>query len=160
LLRSKAMTTRSPIAAPEVATAALLGALSGMRSMLGPAVVSHALGAEHRKLLQKTTTVLAVAELFADKLTFIPARTGWFPFLGRMANAGLSAYFATRGDARARYAAAAVGALSAGVSTRLSYEARHFASSRLGVPNTVAGVVEDLGALALARLASRRLKAR
>jgi hypothetical protein len=46
------------------------------------------------------------------------------------------------------------------VSTRLSYEARHFASTRLGVSNTVAGVVEDLGALALAKLTSVRVKRR
>jgi uncharacterized membrane protein len=156
----KTMTNRSTAGATDIATAALLGALSGMRSMLGPAVVSHALGAEHRKLLQGSTTVLAVAELLADKLPFIPARTRWLPFLGRMANAGLSAYFATRGDARARYAAAAVGAVSAGVSTRLSYEARHYASTRLGASNTVAGIVEDLGALALAKWASARVKGR
>ena len=154
------MTPRSPIAGSELATAALLGALSGVRSMLGPAVVSHALGAEHRKRLQQTTTVLAVAELLADKLPFVPARTAWLPFLGRMANAGLSAYFATRGDTRTRYAAAAVGAVSAGVSTRLSYEVRHFASTRLGVSNTVAGVVEDLGALANFAIASARVKGR
>jgi uncharacterized membrane protein len=66
---------------------AVIGAVSGLRSFTGPAIVSEA---AHLKVLKldktplawlasgnaaKTSIALAVGELIADKLPFIPART-------------------------------------------------------------------------------------
>ena len=68
------------------AAAAAMGALSGLRSMLGPAIVSEA---ANRKIVRlrrtplawlasnraaRTCELLAVGELIADKLPFIPNR--------------------------------------------------------------------------------------
>ncbi len=99
--------------------AAVLGAVSGMRSMAAPAIVSRL---AHTGLLPledsqikflghknsaKTMALMAVGEMVADKLPFIPNRTSLFPLVTRAASGALSA----TAFVKARKGSVALGAL-------------------------------------------------
>lgn len=70
-----------------LASAAAIGAVSGLRSMTGPAVIAEAASRNRIRLKKspfawlssdgaaRTSALLAVGELIADKLPFVPNRT-------------------------------------------------------------------------------------
>ena len=138
-----------------------LGALSGVRSMSGPAVLASTLERHGkdvisgRKLgfpLGRVLTLLAAGEFVADKLPFTPART-MPPSLVARTFSGAFVGLATARKREARLAPTLVGAAAAAASTFASYHLRRLAtqrSKRLGYGMAVA---ED----ALALLASRKL---
>lgn len=149
--------TREPLA-----RAAALGAITGMRSMLGPAVVSHhlsreaATGGPLTRTLAKPASaaalkLLAAGELAADKSPRIPPRTAPAPLAVR-AFAGAACGALVGGPVHALIGAAcAVAAAAAGASLRRR------ASTR-GIPDVFAALAEDAAALAASGLVSRSLR--
>ena len=135
-----------------------IGAVCGSRSLLAPALIANtssrpwALGgplaaAASLPLGRAVMTAMATAELIADKSGRIPPRTDALPLAGRLATGALSA--AACAHPTQRVPAAVAGALGAYTGTYLVFLLRRFATTRLGVPNVVAGAAEDALAIGL-----------
>lgn len=128
-----------------LATAALLGAVTGIRSMLVPS-----LSAGRVEPLRHLDTPLARAVLhglrFAatservlDKLPWLPPRTDALPLAGRVVGGGLMAALIVNGaPVKAALTGATFAAGAAFAATGL-----RFATRRMGIPNVVSGLVED-----------------
>ncbi|MGH3146128.1 MAG: DUF4126 family protein [Rubrobacter sp.] len=136
-------------------TAIGLGAISGLRSMSGPALVSRAaangsLPLEHTPLsflgsplVSKILLVAALGELVGDKLPANPSRTATPPLLGRVVSGALvgAAVFASGGR---RAAFGAVLGSSAAVAAAFAGERlRALAGEKTGLPDPVFALVED-----------------
>jgi uncharacterized membrane protein len=153
------------------------GALCGLRSMSGPALASHGArrgsprGVLRRQLakpaLARTVGALAVAELIADKLPFIPARIALPSLLFRAASGAVSAVaaeaprhsrlslFGSRHlPLRETFAPALAGAAAAVASASIAYSVRRAVTQRFHLSSAVGGVVED----AVLLLAASRLR--
>jgi uncharacterized membrane protein len=138
----------------DLAVAFGIGALSGSRSMLGPALVGRRLAPA---VAQRVLTLLAAGEMVADKSTLIPARTEVLPLAGRVTTGALAAAGLARRDRRV--AAAVAGAMGALAGTYAWYHLRRLATVRLGLSNMAAGLAEDalaVGAGALLLRAATR----
>jgi uncharacterized membrane protein len=130
-------------------TAGALGAVSGSRSMLAPALVARAVGSSpYAPIL----SLFAAGEMAADKMPFIPARTDALPLVGRVASGAMVGAALTKGNRAAGALAGAAGALAA--SYALVAARRYAAAWR--IPNAVAGACEDALALAAGMWALRR----
>lgn len=133
--------------------AAAVGAVSGSRSMMGPAVVA-------RRLLPAGVAplvpLMAAGEMLADKSPRMPARTTALPLAGRMMTGAFAAGSQTRG--RQRIAAALAGAAGAAAATYALYHLRRYATSR-GMPNAAAGFAEDALVIGAAMLLARASRA-
>lgn len=132
-----------------------LGAISGLRSMSGPAFVSRVaaqgrLPLEGTRLaflgsprLSKVLTVLAAGELVGDKLPATPSRTSLPLLLGRAASGGLvgAALFAS-----AERPATSGGILGAGAAVAGAFageKLRGLAGQKSGIPDPIVALVED-----------------
>ena len=135
--------------------AAVLGAISGMRSMAAPAIVSRL---AHTGLLPlqdsqikflshknsaKTTAVMAIGELVADKLPFIPNRTAVFPLVTRAVSGALSATAFTRARKRSVAVGALIGSLAAVGASYGAYKLRKAIGEKTHLPDTIVAVAED-----------------
>ncbi len=122
-----------------------LAAISGLKTTLGPALVM----ASQRRSGWKLLAMAAIGEMVLDKLPFLPSRRS-LPLLIPRAFAG---YWAARtsleGDGIDDPQTAALGAaVAAGVAT-FAPMMRGTASTILGVPDGLMGVMEDYLALKL-----------
>jgi len=136
----------------ELARAWGIGALSGSRSMLGPAVVAQS------KLSPSMATLLSLflgGELVADKSPSIGARTDALPLTGRRV---LGAAAAAGSARRHRVPAALAGAAGALAATYACYHLRRFATTRLRIPNAVAGMLEDAAAVGAGAMLARAVR--
>jgi uncharacterized membrane protein len=140
-----------------LACAAGIGAVSGLRSMAGPAIVSEA--ASHNRVrvgktplawlasdsAATTSALLAVGELIADKLPFIPNRTEPASLALRAASGALCGYAicVKQGPGKRAWMAAAVGAMAAVAAAYAGFEYRR----RVKLPPIVAALVEDAVAI-------------
>lgn len=122
-----------------------LAAVSGLKTMLGPALVM----AGQRRTGWKTVAVAAIGEMILDKLPFLPSRRS-LPLLIPRALAGYwAAKVSLEADGIDDPQTAAMGAaIAAGVAT-FAPMARGTASTILGVPSGLMGVMEDYLALKL-----------
>ena len=132
-----------------------MGAVAGMRSMSAPAMVSQvakageiAMGHPELDFLHspKTAyamTALAVGEVIADKLPFMPKRTGGPSLLGRAVAGGLSGAAISSSKRKSPFWGAIAGASGAVAAAYLFCYLRHAARDKLHVPDTVAAIVED-----------------
>ena len=135
--------------------AAVLGAVSGMRSMAAPAIVSKL---AHTGLLPvqesqidflrhknsvKTMAIMAVAEMVADKLPFIPNRTSVFPMVTRAASGAFSGIAFTGGKKRSKVFGALIGALAAVGASYGMFKLRQAAGKRFHLPDPIVAVAED-----------------
>jgi uncharacterized membrane protein len=129
----------------DLALAYGIGALSGARSMLGPALVAHeGMPGYAERLL----AAMATAEMLADKSPRIASRLDPLPLAGRVVAGALAAAGAAhRGR---RVSAAVMGAAGALSAAYICYHLRRLATTKLGVPNAVAGLAEDALAIAAA----------
>lgn len=149
------------------AGAAAIGAVAGLRSMTAPALVSHltrsASGTRSKldflssMVSMRTTLVLALGELIADKLPFLPARTQPRSLIIRAVSGGLSGAALCSAKKRSWFAGALIGAGAAVGATYAAYELRKRAGKRFSLPDPVIAVLEDglaagTGALVLAKL--------
>jgi uncharacterized membrane protein len=139
-----------------------LGILAGMRSMLAPAFTSLYLG---RKMDSKPSDkfveliaspeanllipALALGELAADKLPFIPDRI-WAPALfGRMVSGAISGQAIEPAEDRDRLSGALAGALVAAGSAFTFFYLRKELARRTHIPTPVLGLLEDLLAIGI-----------
>lgn len=147
--------------------AAALGAASGMRTAMGPLILSRAASGGRMPGIRETPfsplasprtanllILPALGELAADKLSILPSRTGSGPLLGRLvtgAVCGAALHAATRRDARIGAALGGVGALTA----TFAGEWYRRKGAEAGAPDPVLAVLEDACAAGLAMLAVR-----
>jgi uncharacterized membrane protein len=141
------------------ATALAWGALCGLRSMSGPVLADHrprrsARGPLQRQLARpavaRTLQVLAVAELIADKLPFVPPRIQVPSLLARATSGAVTALTVPRRRRwfrRARLAdelvPALVAAMAAVASAGAAYYLRRAVTRRLRLSPMVGGLLED-----------------
>lgn len=132
-----------------------LGAISGLRSMSGPAFLSRAasdgrLNLEGTSLaflgsprVSKALMAMELGELVADKLPIIPSRSSPPVLLGRAAAGALvgAALFAS--EERRITTGAAVGASAAAATALAGERLRVFASQKTGLPDPLFGLAED-----------------
>jgi len=157
------------------ARALALGALCGVRSMSGPVLASQPRRVGRSPLqrqlakpaVARALATLAVMELVADKLPFVPARTQLPSLLARAASGALTV--ATAGAPRPRrwgfgrrrarlseeLAPALAGAVAAVASAGAAYYLRRTMKQRWGVSSLVGGLLED----AMLLMAASRLRA-
>jgi uncharacterized membrane protein len=93
-----------------------------------------------------------LGELVADKLPFVPPRTGIGPFTARIVTGALSAAALTVGLGGSLAAGAVAGALGAVVGTLGGYRARTGLVRALGVPDFPIALAEDVVAVGTALL--------
>ena len=146
-----------------------LGAVSGLRSSAGPALLSRAAARGEldglagtwfeflmRKRVATVLTLMALAEMAADKSGLAPDRIAWGPLAGRSASGAFvgAAIFAASGDPWA--AGAALGALAAVAGSYAGYSFRVVPHRRFGIPDLILGLVEDAIAATVGTAVLRR----
>ena len=112
-----------------------LGAVSGMRTFSGPAAVTF----RHRAGLLRATALLAVGEMVADKLPFIPDRVRPGPLAARAVSGAIVGGVIAREDGANVVAGAALGAAAAVAAAFAAYHLRR----QSPLPNVVNGMLED-----------------
>jgi uncharacterized membrane protein len=140
--------------------AAALGALSGMRSMAGLTTLSRRFGkrrSRHRagrllsnRLVRRALPVLAIGELIADKLPFLPDRTTPLPLAGRALIGSVLGGLVATEERASVLLGAGIGAVTAVATAYVAVHARKFAHDRLSIPDAVVGGFEDTLVLGLA----------
>ncbi len=146
------------------------GAVSGMRSMAGPAYVSRHLSAQSRRRsnsavvsllgwrgVSSIITMMLAGEMAADKLPQIPDRTDPVPLFGRAALGALSGYTVSDYLGGNRFAGALAGAASAVGSTFLFHRLRKEVSERTNIPYWIGACLEDALVLAGGSSLARRI---
>lgn len=102
--------------------------------------------------------VAMLGELVTDKLPFTPARTGVGPFTARIATGALAGAALAAGLTASILPGALAGALGAVTGTLGGYRARTGLVRKLGVPDYVVALAEDIiavgGALLIVRSAA------
>jgi uncharacterized membrane protein len=137
-------------------TAAALGAITGVRSMAAPALLSHELAERgsfgddtrlERFLTSQSTsrllTLFAGGEMLADKVHFVPDRTAALPLLGRAMIGSLTAAAYAVNRRHPVLLPAAVGAAAAVASALAAFHLRRIAAEQLRVPDRLLGMMED-----------------
>jgi uncharacterized membrane protein len=146
--------------------AAAIGAVSGLRSMTGPAIIANAARARHLKVdgtalawfgspkAAPVVSALAIGEMIADKLPFMPDRTKPGSLAGRALTGALSGYavFSPRGRRQA-VVGAIVGASAALAASWVGFEYRR----RAPAPPILAALVEDAVAAAAGAFVIRKI---
>lgn len=113
----------------------ILGAITGMRSMSGVAV----LALRSDGVMKRVVPVLAVGEMLADKTPFVGSRLDPLPLAGRALMGSLVGYLLARRGPRAPWLGALAGGVAAVAAAHVMYHGR----KALAWPNGVAGLVED-----------------
>ena len=140
-------------------TAAGLGAVSGLRSMMGMAMVSRELSGRRRMprnasvleewlskdLVALTLSGLALGEVVGDKLPATPPRIEPVPLLGRGVMGGLLGAIAMGSDDRA--VGALVGAAAAVAASYAAWFVRREVVRATQVPDPALAVAEDAMAI-------------
>ena len=151
--------------------AAVLGAVSGMRSMAAPAIVSRLAhtgllpleGSQIKFLAHrnsaKTMAIMAAGEMIADKLPFIPSRTAMFPLITRAVSGALSGTAFTKARKGSAVAGALIGSLAAVGASYGAYKLRKALGRKLHVPDPIVAVAEDALVAACGFAVLRALKA-
>ena len=141
-----------------------LAAVAGSRSMMAPALLSHALKDRRSHQLKrswlgwmqspKTATVFKVltfGELIGDKLPGAPDRIETPGLVGRALSGALVGTTLYVRQGRGAWAGAAWGVLGAVASSYACYYLRQQLDASTSIPDPVWGAVEDLGALVSGR---------
>ena len=124
-----------------------LGAITGMRSMAGPA----ALSLRGAGTLRALVPLLAAGEMVADKTSFVGDRVDPLPLAGRALMGALAGGTVAREAGASALAGGLVGAMTAIVVAHLAYRVR----TRLPVSTTVGGLMEDAIVIGLAAAPAR-----
>src|SRR5579862_9433668 len=137
----------------------LIGVVTGLRSLTGPAVTSWAahlgwlslVGTPMHFMSSIITvtifTLLAVVELVADQLPSTPARTAPVGLSARVVMGGLCGATIAVGGGESMALGIVLGVIGAIVGTYGGYQARTRSVKALGVPDVVIAVVEDIVAI-------------
>jgi uncharacterized membrane protein len=136
-----------------------IGVVTGLRSMTGPAVVCWAahlgwLKLEESRLALMGSTVatyafsaFAIGELIADKLPFIPNRTSPGPLFGRIVLGALCGATLCAAGGYSLAVGSILGGLGGVVGAFGGYQARKRLVAKLGCPDWVIAVLEDVVAV-------------
>ena len=133
-----------------------LGAIAGVRSMAAPAILSRSVVEERIGSLEGTPfaalasprvstalQLLEIGEMVGDKTPIIPSRTSLLPLLGRAAIGAFAGATLFASRKRPVAAGVALGAVSATAAAYAAERLRMQIIQSLGVPNVVAGLLED-----------------
>ena len=146
-----------------------LGAVSGLRSMVGPALLSRAAARGEldglkgtwfefllRKRVSTVLTLMALGEMVVDKSGLVPDRIERGPLAGRAVLGAVvgAALFSASGAPWA--AGAALGSLAAVAAAYAGYNFRVVPRQRFGIPDLVLGLIEDAVAITAGSAALRR----
>ncbi len=152
------------------AGAAVLGTLTGMRSMSAPAVMGQlsrqgALSGENGHLdymsgpaFASATSLLALGEWVADKLPVTPNRTAAGPLLGRAIVGGASGAVLCAAKGRSAWGGALIGAATAVGAAFAAYELRKRIKGKLHVPDAFVALAENLVVISLSTAFASRFK--
>lgn len=149
-----------------------LGAICGLRTMSGPALLSDHLRRGQPRQRGRTPfrwlgapgvaallKVLAAGELLADKLPGVPARIAPPALAGRAASGALVGAALAALGGQSRVAGAIAGGVAAVAGAFAGYHARRALTQRLGAPDLPIALLEDaiavVGGLGLLRSAPR-----
>ena len=125
-----------------------LGAITGMRSMAGPAALALARGG----VLQAVVPSLAAGEMFADKTAVIGNRTDPLPLAGRAVMGAIVGGTIAQEEGDDLIAGSLIGAATAIAAAHVAFQVRR----RLAGSSALGGVIEDALVLAIAsRFAAR-----
>ena len=132
------------------------GVVSGMRSMGGPALVSHYLSEHPSETLAQSsfgwigtargatiTKFLAAGEIIGDKLPMIPNRIALGPLFGRIMSGGLCGASLYTAVGKKPVYGAALGVASAILGAFGFYAARMYLGRVSKIPDPVIGAAED-----------------
>jgi uncharacterized membrane protein len=139
----------------------LMGCVCGLRSMTAPAVVCWAvhlgwlqldgtkLAFLHSPVSLAVFTLLAIGELVADKLPFIPSRIMAGPLVVRILFGALCglALMLSGGAAGLALPGAAAGGVGAVVGAFAGYQLRRWLTVRRGLPDLPIALLEDVAAI-------------
>lgn len=112
-----------------------LGAMTGLRSMAGPA----ALARTHGGTLGGLTAALALGEMLADKTSWVGNRIDAAPLAGRAVIGALAGGLAAGRRPSERVLGAAIGASAAIVAAHIGFRLR----TRSPFPAAASGLIED-----------------
>jgi uncharacterized membrane protein len=138
----------------------LLGCLTGLRSLTPPAVVCWSahlgwlnlagtkLAFMNRPVTLILLSLLAVAELIADKLPKTPARTAPTGLIARVVLGCLCGVALATGEGVKLLVPASVGFIGALIGTFLGYKTRHTLVFRAHIPDFAVAIAEDVIAVA------------
>jgi uncharacterized membrane protein len=139
-----------------------IGIVSGLRSLLAPAVVAWA---AHFDLLNLNSSLLgfmgsrtavaifsifAIGELVADKLPKTPERTAFAPLLARIVLGGLGGACLFAAAGKSMLAGVLLGGIGGVVGAFVGYEIRRRIVNNLHVKDLFVAICEDVVAIALA----------
>ncbi|HEY3841205.1 MAG TPA: DUF4126 family protein [Bryobacteraceae bacterium] len=139
--------------------AATLGAVSGMRSMMAPAVISWAarrsgLDLENTPFsifkgpgIGRTAAALALGEMVADKMPFAPDRTDSTALLGRAVSGAAAGAAIFKSRRENMFLGAAIGAAAAVGAAYATFHLRKKAARYFDVSDRVVAFAEDAIAL-------------
>jgi uncharacterized membrane protein len=147
-----------------------LGAISGLRSLSGPAFVSRAASRGDLNLdrtflaflssprLSKALVLMELGELVGDKLPATPSRTSSPPLLGRAASGALvgAAVFVSEG--RRATIGAALGSTAAIAASFTGEWLRALAVEKTGIPDPVVALAEDATVLLVGLCSLRNVR--
>lgn len=137
----------------------LIGLFAGLRSLTAPAATAWAAHLGWLKLERPLSligslpsvvifTLLAVAELVADKLPKTPNRTSFVPLTARILMGALTGACVAAGGGQSAIAGAVCGVVGSLVGTFGGYQARTRLRNALGTPDIVVALLEDLVTIA------------
>lgn len=150
--------------------AGVMGAVAGLRSMTAPATVSQlarrglpigsrSIGFLNSVVSMRTTVALALGELIADKLPFLPSRTKPPSLIIRAVSGALSGAAVCSARKKPVMPGILIGAAAAVGASYAAYELRKRAVKALHVPDPVIAVAEDALAVGTGLLVLSRLRA-
>lgn len=144
-----------------------LGAISGLRSMSGPAFLTSSLQKDRDKL-QGTPfawlgspitatlfTLMSAGELVVDKIPGIPPRTDPPALAARALSGALVGSGVRAAAGQSRLAGAVLGSLAAVTGAFAGYQARRFLTTEGGLPDPPVALAEDALVLATGNLLLR-----
>jgi uncharacterized membrane protein len=141
------------------AAAAIAGGVAGLRSMTAPAVVSQFsdAGLLHGPVTGLMTPLLALGEVIADKLPFMPNRTLPGSVIVRGVSGGVSGAAITSSRRLPAFWGAVIGAAAAVGTTYGAFHLRRKIGKSLHVPDVLVAFAEDAVAVSVGVSAMRRL---
>ena len=145
-----------------------LAAITGLRSMAAPALLSRASRRGDMEGLQGTPfaalgsprvsaalQLLMIGEMVADKTPFIPSRTSAPALLGRLLSGAVAGSVLFADEGRRGNSGAILGALSAFAAAYAGEKLRAMGAQR-GIPDPILGILEDRFVLTLGTRLLRR----
>ena len=123
-----------------------IGAITGMRSMAGPA----ALALRHDGVLPRVVALMAAGEMLLDKTSLVGDRVAPIPLAGRALMGAIAGGIIARESRGDVLLGGLVGAAAAVITAHLAYHAR----KRLPMSSEIAGVLEDAIVIAIGAYAA------